>query len=204
MSLNHALDFPADHGGYVPYFYERGLHLSYPVSSQRARYRDAAPALQSYGPSFRDVGFGPDFGPQTVEDIVARGYFSVPPGDPVDAIITDRQHTSRLGLDDVISQIRQRYEIHDRILRQIESAKCAAMNAIYRHEAYCGPASANSKQQYAKHKAIQGLYEQQREEDVNLWNDVSRLRQSLPENAQLYLSAHRKVKALAAGGEALE
>ncbi len=75
-------------------------------------------------------------------------------------------------------------------------SRSAAVNAIYQHEAYRGPGSADSKQHYAKHKEIQKLYEQQREEQVNLWKDVSRLRGLLPENAQMYLSAHRKLAVL--------
>jgi hypothetical protein len=135
-------------------------------------------------------------GPQTVEQIVQQGYFAVPRGDPVTALITDKHHTSRLGLDDVIGQIRRRYEIYEDNLYQIELSKCAAINAIYHHEAYCGTGSASSRQHYAKHKAIQGLYEQERLERTALWKDVSRLRTLLPESAQQYLSADRKVAAL--------
>ena len=39
----------------------------------------------------------------------------------------------------------------------IDLGKCAAINTIYAHEAYVGPPS--SKQMYARHKAIQDLYE---------------------------------------------
>ena len=40
------------------------------------------------------------------------------------------------------------------------------------------------------------LYMEQRAERVSLWRDVSRLRLELPENAQQYLSAYRKVSIL--------
>ncbi len=133
----------------------------------------------------------------SIEQIIQQGYFAVPISDPVTAMITDKQQTSRLGLDDVIGQIRQRYEIYEQNVYQIELAKCAAINAIYHHEAYCGPGSANSRQHYAKHKAIQDLYEQQRTERTTLWKDVSQLRTALPESAQQYLTAHRKVSVLA-------
>ena len=87
---------------------------------------------------------------QTVEDVILRGYFAIPEAEPEMALISDRQETSRLGLSDIISQIRRRYEI----------------------------------------------YEQQRKERVALWQDVSRLRQSLPEQAQGYLSQYRKLSIL--------
>ena len=151
----------------------------------------------SYGFSSIDSAFGHVDRFQTVEQVIANGYFAAPAGDPITAVITDRHHTSWLGLDDVIRQVRQRYEIHERNLYRIESAKCAAINAIYHHEAYNGTATASSKQHYAKHKAIQGLYEEERLERVNLWRDVSRIKQLLPESAQQYLAAHRKVSVLA-------
>ena len=192
----NSLEDPAQHGGYIPYFYHRGLHLLYPLSAADARQRtdDSRPAVYDF--STIDTRFSAGDQPQTVEQIIQHGYFPIPRADPVTAIITDKKHTSRLGLDDVIGQIRQRYEIYEQNLYQIELSKCAATNAIYRHEAYCGPASASSKQHYAKHKAIQGLYEQERLERVNLWKDVSRLRLLLPENAQSYLAAYRKSSVL--------
>jgi hypothetical protein len=113
------------------------------------------------------------------------------------AMISDRKHTSGMGLDDAISQIRRRYEIYEQNLYQIELAKCAAINGIYHHEAYRGPGSATSRQHYAKHKAIQGLYEQERLERTALWKDISRLKTMLPESAQQYLAAHRKMSVLA-------
>jgi hypothetical protein len=45
-------------------------------------------------------------------------------------------------------------------------------------------------------KRLDELYSDQRDERVNLWRDVSRLRIQLPENAQQYLSAYRKVAIL--------
>ena len=183
--------------GYIPYFYQRGLHYLYPVGAAGVSPRpyDSSPAgydfSQMHGPFHGAAG-----GPQTVEQIVASGYFAAPAGDPVTAILTDQQHTSRLGLDDVIGQIRRRYEIYAHHIEQIEHCKCAAINAIYLHEAYCGPGSASSRQHYAKHKAIQNLYAEQRLEQTTLWKDISRLKLLLPENAQQYLAAQRKVAAL--------
>lgn len=196
MYPNTSSNAPAFQQGYVPYFYQIGLQYVYrtpqdwPRTERMVAY--SAPGESSIG---RAADRHPDH-PQTVEQIIRRGYFAVPISDPTTAIITDKAQTSWLGLDDVISQVRRRYEIHERILYQIECSKSAAVNAIYQHEAYRGPGSADSKQHYAKHKEIQKLYEQQREEEVNLWKDVSRLRGLLPENAQMYLSAHRKLAVL--------
>jgi hypothetical protein len=190
-------NLPADSGSYVPYFYQRGLHYLYSIAGAEGSRKPYDPAPSRYDFSQMHGPFhGVSAESQTVEQIIQHGYFAVPAGDPVTAIITDKQHTSRLGLDDVISQVRDRYEIYERNFYQIQLAKCAAMNAIYQAEAYRGAASVSARQHYAKHKAIQGLYEQEREERVNLWKDVSRLKLGLPESAQQYLSAHRKVLTL--------
>jgi hypothetical protein len=187
---------PAAERGYVPYFYERGLHYLYRINGDGGPRQSYVGAPEGYDFTSMDAPVHAVERRQTVEEIIQHGYLTVPPADPTMALITDKAQTSWLGLDDVISQVRRRYEIHDQLLYQIELSKSAAVNAIYQHEAYRGPGSADSKQHYAKHKEIQKLYEQQREEDVNLWKDVSRLRGLLPETAQMYLSAHRKLAVL--------
>ena len=45
-------------------------------------------------------------------------------------------------------------------------------------------------------KRLQALYADQRAERVAVWKDISRLRQTLPEAAQSYLSALRKLTVL--------
>jgi hypothetical protein len=131
--------------------------------------------------------------PQTVEEIVSMGYFAVPKSDPVTAVLTDKHHTARLGLDDVVSQIRSRYEIFETNLEEIEQAKCAAVNHLLTSEAEQGK-PADGKQLYAVQKQMQKLYEQARFERVSLWQDVSKLRLAVPELAGSYLSTYRKVK----------
>jgi hypothetical protein len=131
---------------------------------------------------------------QTVDQIIAHGYLATPPGDPVTAILSDKRQTSWLGLDDIIGQVRKRHEIYQRNLYEIELGKCAATNSLYAQWAYHGPPS--DKQFYSRHKRLQELYELEREERTTLWKDVSRLRQTLPETAQAYLSSHRKLQAL--------
>jgi len=180
--------------GYIPYFYESGLFQLYDSPADRPQTRPSSIAAGSQTPS---AGVPDHFAldrNQTVEEIIAHGYLAVPHGDPVTAILADKQQTSWLGLDDVIGQVRKRHEIYERHLYQIELGKCAAMNSLYTAEAYHGPA--DSKQFYSRHKRLQELYEQQRDERTSLWKDVSRLRLLLPEVAQSYLGARRKIEAL--------
>ena len=59
-------------------------------------------------------------------------------------------------------------------------------NSLHEHEAHHGPA--DPKVEYALNKRLDQLYSNQREERVKLWQDVSRLRQTLPETAQQYRS----------------
>jgi len=195
MHSNNPITVPAAGVEYVPYFYEAGLHQLSPLPSRRTHRQPYESSTRSHDFGEVDATLDTTDRTQTIEQVIAQGYFAIPAGDPVTAAISDKMHTSRLGLDDVISQVRQRYEIHDRNLCEIELGKCAAMNAIYQHEAYNGPPS--SKQMYAKHKAIQDLYEEERTERTVLWKDISRLKMQIPETAQEYLGAHRKGSILA-------
>lgn len=186
---------PASAGQYVPYFYQSGLYLRDGVTARSV----GRPAV---GSIYSTYDFSTDRPPlvsfdrvQTVEEVIQRGYFTVPQGDPVTAIISDKRHTSRFGLDDVIGQIRSRQQIYDLNIQELDESICAAHNTVFRQEADQG-APANERQQYAAEKRIQEIYEQKRTERINLWRDVSRLRLELPEAAQRYLTAHRKVSAL--------
>jgi hypothetical protein len=134
--------------------------------------------------------------PQTVEQIIQKGYLSVPATEPETAIITDKQQTFWQGLDDIISQVRRRYEIYRRHVHEIQKGVCYALSTIYEVQAYRGGVPANGKERYGLAKQLQELYQLEREERVSCWKDVSRLRQQLPETAQQYLSAHRKVSIL--------
>ncbi len=204
MNPSMPANIPALTGGYVPYFYYKGLFLAYDVARQRrpsSRYDGATMPYDFASDGRLEQQLLPRM---TVEDVVSRGYLAVPPGEPVTAIVTDRAVTSHLGLDDVIQQIRKRYEIYQHNLYEIELGKCAAINTIYHHEAYRGgPGTSDSRQHYARHKALAELYEEQRRERADLWRDVSRLRLALPETAQQYLTAYRKLAILeSAGGDA--
>jgi hypothetical protein len=135
---------PNDGGGYVPYFYQSG-DSTWRTHCRRKPHRQVSRTSSSSTPESASLEalFQRADRTQTVEQVIARGYFAVPPStDQAEAIITDKRHTSRLGLDDVIGQIRRRYTIYEQNTEQIERSKCAAINGIYQHEAYLGPGSA--------------------------------------------------------------
>ena len=153
--------------------------------------------------TYADFSGTPTYGPprrpaQTVEQLVDQGYFTVPNSAPETAILSDRRTTAWLGLDDAIQQIQQRLEIYAQNLYEIKWAECSAINDLFAWEAKYGwPAP--SKEQYVLTKRLQALYAEYRAERVSAWRDISRVRQTLPEAAQQYLSAYRKLQILDAG-----
>jgi len=186
---------PVFDSGYRPYFYQSGKFLSYNIPHTGSE--------SSYFPRTSGYDFTSDIVHKndwpklkTVEDIISSGYFPIPKSEPETAIITDKKHTSKLGLDDMISQIRGRYEIYENNIYQIELGKCYAMNSIFAIEADRGGVSMNSREAYSLSKSLRELYEQQRDERKSLWSDVSKLKLLLPEQSQSYLSSHRKVSIL--------
>lgn len=183
---------PATRGGYVPYFYYAGHFLFRDLPGPKLE-RPAEPTYAVYDFSSDLIRPHRPYHPQTVEQIIARGYFAVPRGDPTTALISDRKATAWLGLDDLIGQIRNRYEIYERNLYEMKLAQCAAANSLHGIIADRGSAPAMPREVYAVQKQLQEIYQEEREERVNLWRDVSRLRVTIAEVAQQYLSAYRKV-----------
>lgn len=186
---------PVFDGTYVPYFYQSGKFLLYDIPR-----RD--PTSAYFGTS-TGYDFTSDLVPKsrrprglTVEDIVSNGYFPIPKVEPETALLSDRKHTSGLGLGDIISQVRQRYEIYERNIYQIELGKCDTISSQLAVEASRGGVCMSSKEAYSLNKNLQELYAQQRDERVRLWQDISRLKQALSEQAQQYLAAYRKVSIL--------
>lgn len=180
---------------YVPYFYQSGKFLLYDIPRR-------GPKSGYFGAS-AGYDFTSDIVPNssrprrpTVEDIINKGYFPIPKSEPETAIISDKKNTSALGLGDIISQVRQRYEIYERNIYQIELGKCYTISSQLAVESSRGGVCMNSKEAYSLNKNLQELYEQQRNERTKLWQDISRLKQSLPEQAQQYLAAYRKVSIL--------
>ena len=196
MYSTNPLNVFAGQAGYTPYFYQAGLYLRYDLGAGSHRIRSQDHASSTYDFS-SDVPLFAGIGPvQTVEQVIAQGYFAVPQANPISALISDKTHTARLGLDDVIHQIRARYELYQRNIEELHESVCEAHNSVFRQMADHGLTVANERQQYSVTKQIQKLYEQQREERVNLWRDLSRLRLTLPETAQQYLAAYRKMSLL--------
>jgi len=179
---------------YVVYFYESGLSRQYQQRGKDAwaRLNDGPTEVYDFTSDLSGQRAWPK--PQTVEDVIRSGYLSVPQSEPETALISDRGHTAWLGLDDVISQIRRRYQVYQMNLYGIETSKCSAINGLYKHEAFHGPTT--SKVEYSVSKRLDRLYQEQREERASLWRDVSKLRLLLPEHAQNYLGASRKLALL--------
>jgi hypothetical protein len=175
---------------YVAYFYDFGIIQRYLDSnnSTLARLNRGPPSVYDFSSDL--AGKTKSHRYPTVEQIISNGYLAVPRQDPVKAMISDKKHTSWLGLDNIISQIRGRYELYQRNVYELDHAKCATKNSIYYHEAHHGPV--DSKIEYSVSKRLDKLYKDQRDERVSLWQDISKLKLLLPENAQLYLAAYRK------------
>ena len=133
---------------------------------------------------------------QTVEDIIQFGYLAIPKAEPEIALISDKKDISKLGLSDIISQIRQRHEIYENNMYQIELGKCYSISSQLAVESSRGGVAMSSKEAYGLNKNISEFYEQQRDERNRLWADVSKLKLLLPEQAQSYLSSYRKMSLL--------
>ena len=182
-------------GAYTPYFYQSGLYRMYRPEARNAPPTATNRAVAMYLFSAdQDLVRRLDY-PQTVEQIIARGYFSIPYGEPTTALISDRTHAAWLGLDDVIRDIHTRIAIYQKNMDDLSLSACEANNALFRQEAAQG-CPANEKQRYSVNKMMQKLYEEHRSERVNLWRDVSRVRANLPELVQQYLAGYRKLSLL--------
>ena len=196
MDNNLTQNNPADGGVYVPYFYQAGLYVRYAVPAAAGRKSRIEYAVSDFDFTSDLTGARPYAPRQTVEQIIARGYLAVPPADPVTALIGDKRDTTWLGLDDLVHQVRTRYEVYNRNMEDLNQAVCEAHNGVFRQLADHGLRVANQKQMYSVDKQTQKIYEMQREERVNLWRDVSRLKLDLPEIAQQYLAAYRRAQIL--------
>lgn len=180
-------------GEYVPYFYESGrVQVYLEQGKQLALEQVSTPVGYDFTSDL--TGKKTYFKQQTVEDVIRNGYLSISKAEPETAIISDKKRTSWLGLDDIIGQVRNRFDVYERNNYELEISKCAAINCLHEHRANHGPPT--SKVEYSVQKRLDGLYSEQREERVNLWRDISRLKLLLPENAQNYLTAYRKVAIL--------
>ena len=132
-----------------------------------------------------------DEGPQTVEQLIDQGYFAAPAAEPETSFLYDSRHSAWLGLDDFVTQIRQRRELYGRNMTGIEWAQCYAFNELAR-----GGWPPTTEQEVIYNKRLQELHAEQRAERIALWRDLSRLRQVIPESVHQYLAANRKLELL--------
>ena len=194
MALENSLYDLIPRTEYIPDFYKDDPFREYQNPGRRKTATPSSTSTPMYDFSSDLLGRHRPEHSQTVEEIVNNGYFPIPQGDPVTAIISDKKHTSWMGLDDVIGQVRKRHELYQKNIYEIEIAKCDAINVFLIQEARYG--FATGRTYYSLNKNLQDLYRQQRDERVTLWKDISLLRQTLPEAAQKYLTAYRKVSVL--------
>jgi len=196
MNPNPIQNGPLFEGPYVPYFYQAGLYRVQPVAPGGMDQSTVGRTYAVYDFTSEASPWTQSHEPQTVEQIIQRGYFAVPVADPETALISDKRDTSRLGLEDTIRQIRDRYQIYEHNAYDIELGKCAAITSLFALEAERGGVPADSKELYGLSKVLQRFYQEQRDERVKLWQDVARIRERLPETAQQYLAAYRKMAIL--------
>ena len=132
-----------------------------------------------------------DAGPQTVEQLVARGELFMPLCDPELAILQDKRHGSWLALDDQVRQVQERRRLYETNMTDIEWDKCRAFTELYRHGWPPSP-----KQEETFDKRMGELYAEQRGERVAAWRDISQIKLQVPEAVLNYLSAFRKTELL--------
>ena len=140
---------------YVVYFYQSGRFEKYLSRSQDLSTVTGYGPLASYDFTSDLVSRRPRYQPQSVEQILSRGYLAVPHGDSVEAMISDKKGTAWLGLDDVIAQIHHRYEVYEQNIYDLQVSKCAAINSFYTHEAWHGPS--DSRIAYSVQKPLDKL-----------------------------------------------
>lgn len=182
--------------GYVPYFYERGLFTWYPLPKSNVPARSYHWTAAGYDFTSDLISKSPSYRGPSIEQIVDRGYLSVPHWEPETALISDKKQTAWLGVDDLINQIKHRQEIYHQNIYELELAQCSAINSLFSIVSQRGGSPATPREVYSVQKRFQELYREQREERVNCWRDISRLKLAFPEVAQQYLSAYRKLAIL--------
>ena len=146
ISISQGPNFGA---GYMPYFYQSGKFLMYNIPGKRS---ESPKYSHTSGYDFTSdlvpnkTGFPKS---QTVEDIILKGYFALPKSEPEMALISDKTHTSKLGLGDIIDQIRDRYVIYEKNMYQIEMSKCYAVSSQLAVESARGGVHTSSREAYS-------------------------------------------------------
>jgi len=195
MDSSQLSNGPAFDSDQVPYFYSSGKFLLYNTPYKAAISQHLSPA-GSCDLSSNIVPKTHWPRQPTVEDIIQHGYLAIPESEPETALISDKKDISKLGLSDIISQIRQRQDIYENNMYEIELGKCYTISSQMAVESSRGGVAMSSKEAYGLNKNISEFYEQQRDERNRLWADISKLKLLLPEQAQSYLSSYRKLSIL--------
>jgi hypothetical protein len=141
---------------------------------------------------------GTDSGRISLERILSDGRLSVPRAEPAEAMLIDRQRTQQLGLDDVITQIQWRYDLYRQHMDELQQTELTVLNA---HHTWHDPwGIVDDRRDPELRRELDSVEQQRRAERLSLWRDLSRLRQAVPDWAERYLSAYRKVQLVKDGG----
>ena len=156
-------------------------------------FKEIKPKKIDYQPFFLKQSEKTDIdkGPQTVEQLLYHGYLSMPKMAPETAIFADKKHTSWLGLDDIITQIKHRENVYHDNMTDLKWSQCYAFNEMTK-----GGWPSSDEKELIYNRRMQDVASQERLERTSFWRDVSRLRQQIPESLQGYLSVLRKTEIL--------
>ena len=144
------------------------------------------------------VGGGSGGGHLTLDRIVSDGRLPIPRADPAEAMLIDRQRTQHLGLDDAITQLQWRCDLYRQHMDELQQAELTILNAHRTWADLWG--IVDDRRDPELRRELDGVEQQRREERLSLWRDLSRLRQAVPDWAERYLSAYRKVQLVKDGG----
>jgi hypothetical protein len=134
----------------------------------------------------------------TLDRIVSDGRLPVPKADPAEAMLVDRQRTQQLGLDDAITQLQWRYDLYREHMDELQQTELTVLNAHHTWHDFW--AIVDERRDPELRKQLETVAQQRREERLSLWRDLSWLRQAVPDWAERYLSAYRKVQLFKDGG----
>ena len=99
MYPNMTIGRPHFGPGYVPYFYAAGQFTLYDLPRPQAPLDMRFASAASYDFTSDLTGRHGYPVPQTVERVIRRGYLAIPESEPETALISDKKHTARLGLE---------------------------------------------------------------------------------------------------------
>ena len=129
---------------------------------------------------------------QSVDELIGDGRLMIPLGDSVTAMLTDRLHADWLNVDDTILQIQQRHSIYEQNVRELEQSRLSALNLMHSFPKFLERVSPGDYQ--VVRRMLDDIDGQHRQERIQFWRDVSRLRQTLPTMVKDYLAGYRKIQ----------